>query len=518
MQASTLPRKRLPAAWAVLAVALALLFVLVSAVGFIAWNSYADALERSHVRVASAAQAVSAHIEWLTAASLLLMDESDHVIGDTITSLRPGASEELKLHLHHMPKGMSFALADAQGRIVHAEGGPGTPLGPGSGLSIADIAGERAWYVSAMTREAASGEKVFLMAKRIERQGRVIGAAVVTIPVEVMSSVWRSLELGPGSTVGLLRDDGWQVARHPAAETPANLKDYILFTDYLKRSPSGVYDATSPVDGEVRIVGYRKVPNAPLIVVSSVTRSVALARLRQQMEQLALFLLPILLGLGLLSIWVVRLLKRDEQMRLNLAAAVERNNLLMREIHHRTKNNLQSVASLLKLQPISEEAKAAMTARIAAMSALHEQAYRSDHYSEVSLRDYLLTLIETIRKTSNGEVTITTDLAAAAIDRDLAQPLGLIVNEVISNAMKHAFPETGRGTIAVSLRLLSEERAELSIADDGPGFAPTGNETGMGSRLIRAFAQQLGDDYSYDSEGGTRFTIRFAARPGNAAA
>jgi len=65
----------------VLAVALALLFVLVSAVGFIAWNSYDDAVERSRVRVTSAAQVVSTHIEWLTAASLLLMDESDHVIG-----------------------------------------------------------------------------------------------------------------------------------------------------------------------------------------------------------------------------------------------------------------------------------------------------------------------------------------------------------------------------------------------------------------------------------------------------
>lgn len=514
MQASTLPRKRLPAAWAVLAAALALLFVLVAAVGLIAWNSYDDALERARVRVASAAQVVSTHVEWLTAASLLLMDESDHVIGGTIDSLQPHASEELKLHLRHMPKGVRFALADAQGRIAYAEGGPGTPLGPELGLAIGDLAGERSWYVSAMVKAAPGNEKVFLIAKRIERQGRLIGAAVVTIPVDVMSSVWRSLDLGPGSTVGLLREDGWQVARHPPVETPANLSDYILFTDYLKRKPSGVYDATSPVDGEVRIVGYRKVPNAPLIVVSSVTRGVALARLRQQMEQLALFLLPILLGLGLLSIWVVRLLKRDEQMRQNLAAAAERNNLLMREIHHRTKNNLQSVASLLKLQPISDEAKAAMTARITAMSALHEQAYRSDQYSDVNLRDYLLTLVDSIRKTSREGIAFETDIAEASIDRDLAQPLGLIVNEVISNAMKHAFREREAGRINISLRTLPDARAELVIADDGAGFTPDGSESGMGSRLIRAFAQQLGNDYSYASENGTRFVVRFPARRG----
>jgi two-component system, sensor histidine kinase PdtaS len=216
-----------------------------------------------------------------------------------------------------------------------------------------------------------------------------VGAAVVKIPMDVMSAVWRSLELGPSSTVGLLREDGWQVARHPPVETLSNLSGYILFTDYLKKSPHGVYDAVSPVDGQERIVGYRKVPDAPPVVIASISRTLAMTRL-------------------------------SEQMRVSLAAAVDRNNLLMREIHHRTKNNLQSVASLLKLQPISEEAKAAMTARIAAMSALHEQAYRSDQYSDVDLRDYLLTLVDTIRKTSAEGIRFATELAEVAIDRDLA--------------------------------------------------------------------------------------------------
>ena len=254
-------------------------------------------------------------------------------------------------------------------------------------------------------------------------------------------------------------------------------------------------------------------PNAPLVVIASIERNFAMTRLREQMEHLALLLLPILIGLGLLAIWVVRLLKRDEQMRASLAAAVERNNLLMREIHHRTKNNLQSVASLLKLQPISDEAKAAMTARIAAMSALHEQAYRSDQYSDVNLRDYLLTLVGNIRKTCPEGIVIDSDFAEAWIDRDLAQPLGLIVNEVISNAMKHAFPGRTQGRIGVTLNLLPEHKAELAVSDDGEGFAPTGEESGIGSRLVRAFALQLGNDYSYTSDKGTRFSIRFPVTP-----
>jgi two-component sensor histidine kinase len=516
MDATTLPRKRLPAAWAVLLVALALLFVLVSAVALLTWNSYQDAVERSRASVTQATQVVATHIEWLTAASLLLMDEADHVVGGTITDLLPDAGEELALHLKHMPPGVSVSLADPTGHVVYATaGGQGASgLSEAYGLTAAQLTEGRPWYVSAMVKDPGNGERVFLIAQRVERNGKLAGEVIVRIPVEVMAEVWRSLDLGPGSTVGLLRDDGWQVARHPAVDTPANLASYVLFTDYLKKSSKGVYESVSPVDGERRIVGYRKVPNAPLVVISSISRDFAMQRLRDQMEKLALFLLPVLIGLGILSVWVIRLLQRDEQMRVNLAAAVERNNLLMREIHHRTKNNLQSVASLIKLQPISDDAKSAMTARIAAMSALHEQAYRSDQFSEVNLRDYLLSLVDNIRRTSAGGIRFETALDPASVDRDLAQPLGLIVNEVVSNAMKHAFGARGSGRIAISLRMIAADRAELVIADDGPGFTPTGQETGMGSRLVRAFAQQLGNDYAYARENGTRFAIRFPAKRG----
>jgi two-component sensor histidine kinase len=518
MQATTLPRKRLPAAWAVLAVALALLFVLVSAVALLTWNSYQDAVDRSRANVTAATQVVATHIEWLTAASLLLMDATDHVVGDSITTMMPDAADELALHLKHMPPGVSVSLADPSGHVVYstAEGEGASGLSEAYGLTPAKLTPDRPWYVSAMVKDPGNGERVFLIAQRVERGGKLIGEVIVRIPVEVMQEVWRSLDLGPGSTVGLLRDDGWQVARHPPVDTPSNLANYVLFTDYLQKSPIGVYDAVSPIDGERRVVGYRKVPNAPLLVIASISRDFSMTRLRDQMEQLALFLLPVLLGLGILSVWVIRLLKRDEQMRVSLAAAVERNNLLMREIHHRTKNNLQSVASLIKLQPISDDAKSAMTARIAAMSALHEQAYRSDQFSEVNLREYLLTLIDNIQRTSPDGIGFETKLDDVVIDRDLAQPLGLIVNEAVSNAVKHAFRDRQDGAITISLRLLASDRAELVIGDNGTGFTPTGQETGMGNRLIRAFAQQLGNDYAYDRENGTRFAIRFPAMHGAA--
>ena len=236
------------------------------------------------------------------------------------------------------------------------------------------------------------------------------------------------------------------------------------------------------------------------------------------MEQLALFLLPVLIGLGVLSVWVVRLLKRDEQMRASLAAAVERNNLLMREIHHRTKNNLQSVASLIKLQPISEEAKAAMTARIAAMSALHEQAYRSDQYSDVNLRDYLLTLVDNIRKTSPDGIAIRDGVSPRpSIDRDLAQPLGLIVNEVISNAMKHAFAGRRNGRIAVTLALLAgRPRRTGRSATTARASRPRDSEQAWAAGSSAPLPSSSATTIPMTRENGTRFAIRFAAKHGAA--
>ncbi len=504
--------KRLPAAWAVLAVALALLFVLFSAIGLLAWNSHADAIERARVRVVSSTLVVSTHIEWLVAAGLQTLDEADHLTGPGLPQPNAVAGQDIARHFAHMPEGISVALVDLAGKAVFTTDSATSDLLPDEGLDLAKLSGERTWYVSAITKESASEAAHFIIARRIDRDGVPVGAAVMRIPVSVLKSVWQSLDLGPGSTVGLLRDDGWLVARHPPATKPTNLSDYVLFTDYLKKDSAGIYDAVSPVDGEVRIVGYRKVPNAPLIITASVSRDFALLRLWDQMRQLVYFLVPLALGLGILALWVSRLLRRDETMRANLAEAVERNTLLMREIHHRTKNNLQSVASLIKLQPISEEAKAAMSSRIAAMSAVHEQAYRLDQFSDVDLREYLKSLIDSIRKSSDGSVTIETKLAPASIDRDLAQPLGLIVNEVISNAMKHAFKERETGRITVELSLFQPDRAELVIHDDGPGYEGEQSATGMGSRLIRAFAAQLGNDYSYASDNGTRFAIRFAAK------
>ncbi len=496
-----------------MSVAGALLAVLIAAIALLTWNAYSDAIERSRVRVTSAALAVSANAEWLVAASLQALEEADRLAGPDLADVPDGIAAEMAIHLKHLPSHIGLSLIDSAGKVVWTSAPGAGGLRPEDGIDLAALAGTREFYVSAMVKEADKTKDSFLVVRPLLRNGALAGAALIRYPVSVLAGVWSSLDLGPGSTVGLIRDDGWMVARHPPPDKPVSLANYVLFTDYLKKSSSGVYDAVSPVDNAVRIVAYRKVPNAPLVVIASTAREYALQRVRDQMGGLALILIPLLLGLAGLGYWVRTLMRRDEAMRASLAAAVERNTLLMREIHHRIKNNMQSVASLIRLQPISDEAKAAMNARVAAMSAVHEQAYRSDHYTDVELDGYLALLISNIAKGADDGIHFVRELRPAVIDRDLAQPLGLVVNEVVSNAMKHAFQERGTGTITITLKLIEPERAELTIRDDGAGFDPQATPgSGMGSRLIRAFAQQLGGDYDYRNDNGTRFAIRFRAR------
>ena len=153
-----------------------------------------------------------------------------------------------------------------------------------------------------------------------------------------------------------------------------------------------------------------------------------------------------------------------------------------------------------------------MANRIASMTAIHEQAYKSDQYADVELEPYIVSLAKNIADSYPGDVKIETDLQPVTVDRDVALPLGLILNEVVSNALKHAFTEREAGSIKISLKQLDENKGELTIQDDGNGFTPAEEGIGMGAKLIKSFAAQIGDDFSYLNNNGTTFSMRFTLK------
>ncbi len=198
---------------------------------------------------------------------------------------------------------------------------------------------------------------------------------------------------------------------------------------------------------------------------------------------------------------------------------------LLREVHHRVKNNLQVVCSLLSLQAqghaephlvsFAEDCKA----RVRSMALVHEQLYQTNDLQGVPLADYVRTLMEGLmqgRSSSTSNVTCQMDVPDQTLPVDQAIPCGLIINELVTNAFKHAFPAGHSGRVTLSISESGADHIELRITDDGIGIpedielSPAG---GFGLRLVAMLADQLDATLTFERHSGTSVRIRFPRNP-----
>jgi two-component sensor histidine kinase len=202
--------------------------------------------------------------------------------------------------------------------------------------------------------------------------------------------------------------------------------------------------------------------------------------------------------------------------------AVERA-LLLREVNHRVANSLQLIAAFLQLQGGSSnnaEVKAALTdatRRVMAVAQVHRRLYTSDDVQSVSVDQYLAALVEDLAKTDTTETPVLS-LAAEPIDLDpdRAVAIGVIVNELVLNAMKYAYPQQEKGPIRIGLKRVNGRHAMLSVEDDGIGHnvKTLPRSTGLGRSIVGAMANRLGADVVYDPDHhGTRVVITFECAP-----
>ncbi|WP_029009826.1 sensor histidine kinase [Azospirillum halopraeferens] len=491
----------------------ALLFLLALLLtGLFIWQGHRDARAAVHARAASAAYSAAAHARWLVEANLQALRRVAESVGGRPEPGGEATIRDLSDAVAALPGAVPIWVFDANGDSVLSNEPQLGPANAADRSYFRALRDGQEWHIGPLLVGALSGRKIFPIGHRLERDGRFAGAVVVFVPADPLAEFWESMQLGPGSTVGLLRDDGWLVARHPVPDRAVDLSGYVLFTRYLPESPHGVYEAAaSPADGVSRLVGYRRVDGLPLVAVVGIPASTLAASARQRMGEVGLILAPVGLGLLLVSVWVVRLLRREEHIRRALSGALEDNRVLLREVHHRVKNNLQTVSALVQLQPGPAEGKEDLMRRIAAMAAVHEHIYGSDRFDGVDVAEYVRTLVMRLREGYGSAAAVHCALDPVAVDPDKALPLGLIVNEVVSNAFKHAFPDGRDGSISVTLQAVPGGPAVLRVHDDGVGYTPDGG-SGMGSRLIRSLAAQIGGTVEFRQDGGTLFALTFPLR------
>ena len=502
-------RGSLTTPFAALVLALLMLAALGALASLMIWQSYRAELQAGEARAMSSAQVVAAHLEWMMEASDQALRRVDVALGDQPISLKStGAITNIRQAVGDLPEGFQYSVYDETGHLRFSS------IPEALGIDVSD----REYFrrlrdgdpvvISPQLEERLSGEQVFVIARRISRNGEFHGAASIAIPTRAMDEFWSLMALGPHSTVSVIRTDGWLVARHPQLPESIDLSGSPLFTDLLAAAPSGFYhNAVSLADGLSRIVGYQKVERWPLVAVTGIERGEALKLFWSSLRGWLLIGLPIIGLLMLGVLWIARLLQSDAGRRLALEQALERNTFLMREIHHRVKNNLQAVSSLVRLQPLSQERKDDMARRIAAMVAVHEQIYGADQFDRVEVRGYVERLANEVAQGFRGHIRIETRVEPLILGPDHAMPLGLIVNEVVTNAFKHAFADGVDGRILVSLTV-EGKTARLVIEDDGPGYA-SDHERGMGSRLIEGFVAQLEGTLDIDTVDGTKVVVSF---------
>ncbi|MBX3749281.1 MAG: transporter substrate-binding domain-containing protein [Opitutaceae bacterium] len=193
---------------------------------------------------------------------------------------------------------------------------------------------------------------------------------------------------------------------------------------------------------------------------------------------------------------------------------------LLREIHHRVKNNLQVITSLLRLeagrsaQPATKAALQDMQGRIRSMALLHETLYRSADFARVDMADYLRQLSTQLHRAQNtrpGAVRLQLDLEPVMLEAEQAIPCGLMVNELLTNSLKHAFPDGRSGEIRIALHARPDGRVQLEVGDNGTGLPADLDERrqrSLGLQLVSDLVRQLQGTLEAGAAGpGARFVI-----------
>ncbi len=505
-------KRRWEAADTVVALAGAIIIGIFAIFTLLCVSGYQQTLDSARLKAQTTADIVATQVGWLLGSGFAALQLVDARLAFEPAMLDPVVKADLDAALQSLPVGATLALYDPAGNVLENGASQALPRSiAGDSAFSRLIDGPDEQMVAPQYKDAATGEPSIVMARRLGTEV-LSGYALISIPSRAMQDFWSSLELPEGSTISIIRDDGWIVARHPPLTEPLDMSTTSAFWPQIVAEQTGTYDSgRSPVDGLARIVAFHHLPAYRVIAFGSVSQDSAVAGLWTAITTVLWLLVPFALALFGASLWTAHLLRRSANTQRTLAAAVEHNDVLFREIHHRVKNNLQSVASLLQMQPIPREIKANMGQRIAAMSAVHEHIYRSGSFEIVHVKDYVQTLLANIRAGSDPNVRVVEDLEDLPVSKDAATPLGLILNEVASNAFKHAFSDGRAGIVTVRLARQGEGHGILTVEDNGVGFDPHAPVKGIGRRLIAALTQQLGGESKVETapNGGSRFTLTF---------
>ncbi|WP_353920017.1 cache domain-containing protein [Devosia sp.] len=449
-------------------------------------------------RSRAAAQVVATNAYWISEVANQTLRRVDTALGPQML----GNSESIQAVLDGLPSVVEVYVIDPEANTIYATV-PGA-----SAISVADreyftsLRDGADFYTSPMIVSRLTGDHIFVFSKRVERNGAFAGAIMVSYSDQLLADLAGTLDLDAGSTIGLVRDDGQLMARFPAPDGAVDLSAMPLFTEYLPASAQGTYtSASSPVDGIARVVSYSQVEGTSIVALASVASTAVWNSFRAAVLTVLIIVSPIVVGLALGCWWIVVLLRRDSRQAADMT-------MLFQEIHHRIKNNMQSIQALVGMQDIPDAAKRDLRSRFSAMAAMHEHIYKHDRYVSVDAKDLIPAIVDEVVVAYGSDAEVSYELASVQIGRDEATPLALLLSELVTNCLKYAFGAGVKGHISISLSPAADGMATLIVRDNGVGL-PEGGRTGsMGMRLIKGVVSQLEGEHVFRNDGGAVFEAK----------
>lgn len=206
------------------------------------------------------------------------------------------------------------------------------------------------------------------------------------------------------------------------------------------------------------------------------------------------------------------MLNRQKQI---LEIALDEKNILLREVHHRVKNSFQIVSSLLYLQSEdvdNTEAKRAIKEaenRVRSMVLIHQKLYNKEEVVGINTAEYIEDLVRDIFESHTTDIARQLDIQPLVLDIDTVTPLGLILNELITNTLKHAFTHNNKGHLLRIAFRQEKEKLVLKVRDNGAGFTDEIKDTSFGIKLMKALAKKIRAELRYTAtpDGGTEAVL-----------
>lgn len=510
--------------------------------GVFVWLEYRSAIERAEQATQDLAMLLEEYTKrTLETSDLLLRDMTVYVQSNGGSNAVGGTREAHDFLIELTRKSSTsdlFLIVDRQGKPVAMSN-----MARPAAIDFADQTWFKAHRAGAETFVGGPlvgrvGEGIFYTyTRRIpDIDGEFGGVAMVALRPTFLQNIARSDAESHNVNLGIWGRDGQVIARTGLTrdQVDFNLSQSRMFTDLASRRTgtyrSETYRSDATTEGAEQIVSFRRLERWPLTVTASIPVATALASWTSGLYWSIVVNAVVLFALGWLTWFGVRLSYRTEetqrqlqnvnrelaQANTNLEQALADKVVLLQEIHHRVKNNLQVTSSLLQMQSrrfADESVKAAFREtqdRLRSIGLIHDILYRKETGGLVDLQDYLSRLIGELSAAHGASargITVDLDAEPIFIDLERAAPLALAVTEAISNAFKHAFAPNQGGRIFVSARRI-DRQIEVSVRDNGRGMVNAQeSDASLGTKLIRAFAHQLGGQFSIESNGGTVFRL-----------